>query len=94
MNLFLVIIALLLIVCIDHEVRINRLENDNENEIIEGLFGVPPMIWGFFGVCLLYLVLVVTGVAEKIQKKVKGISFASSDPAYVQIYGDAALGYK
>ena len=35
MNLFLVIIALLLIVCIDHEVRINRLENDND--IIEGL---------------------------------------------------------
>jgi hypothetical protein len=34
MNLFLVIIALLLIVCIDHEVRINRLENDND--IIEG----------------------------------------------------------
>ena len=35
MNLFLVIIALLLIVCIDHEVRINRLENDND--IIEGV---------------------------------------------------------
>ena len=79
--------------CIDHEVRINRLENDNENDndIIEGLFGVPPMIWGFFGVCLLYLVLVVTGVAENIQKKVKRISFASSVPGYVQIYGDDAV---
>ena len=68
MNLFLVIIALLLIVCIDHEVRINRLENDNENEITEGQFGVPPMIWVFFGVCLVCLVLVLTGVAEKILK--------------------------
>ena len=68
MNLFLVIIALLLIVCIDHEVRINRLENDNENEITEGQFGVPPMIWVFFGVCLVCLVLVLTGVAEMIQK--------------------------
>jgi len=38
MNLFLVIIALLLIVCIDHEVRINRLENDND--IIEGSDGL------------------------------------------------------
>ena len=35
MNPFLVIIALLLIVCIDHEVRIYRLENDND--IIEGV---------------------------------------------------------
>ena len=56
MNLFLVIIALLLIVCIDHEVRINRLENDND--IIEGLFGVPPMIWGFFAGCVLLLLFV------------------------------------
>ena len=83
MNLFLVIIALLLIVCIDHEVRINRLENDNENdnEITEGQFGVPPMIWVFFGVCLLCLVLVVTGLAEKIRDKfIKWISVRDTKP--------------
>jgi len=77
MNLFLVIIALLLIVCIDHEVRINRLENDNENEIIEGL-EVLPMIWGFFGVCLLYLLFVYTW------PKIKRKKHQTSDTKFAQ----------
>jgi hypothetical protein len=61
MNPFLVIIALLLIVCIDHEVRINRLENDND--IIEGVQDknsnkTSPWIYWLLGVIALILLFI------------------------------------